>query len=521
MRRRRLERAREDLANPLYSHLSISDVCFRWGFNDAAHFSRSFRDQFGLSPRDHRQAIRDAPPEDTRPARNRGRPKDTPGTPTERVPARHADMPAPTPAAPPAQPPAATHHLPATAETVHWGYFNRDQPPALTVASGDTVMIEAVTQHAYDDYDRMIMGDPALERMFHWTPDRKTIDRRGAGPMDASVYGRGAGEGFGVHILTGPVAVAGARPGDVIEIEIIDIMPRPSANPAFQGRCFGSNAAAWWGYHYKEHITEPREREVVTIYEFDLGRTRPCACAVYNFRWTTQTDPFGVAHPTIDYPGIPIDRSTIEENHGVLAGIRVPVRPHFGVMGLAPREPGFVDSVPPAYFGGNLDNWRIGKGARVYLPVSVPGGLLSIGDPHASQGDSELCGTAIECSLTGVFRLTLHRRADHAGQVFADLSYPLIETATEWILMGFSLPNYLAELGDKAQSEIYKKSSLDLAMKDAFRKMRRFLMTVKNLSEDEAVSLMSVAVDFGVSQVVDGNWGVHAILRKELFDPTE
>jgi acetamidase/formamidase len=82
---------------------------------------------------------------------------------------------------------------------------------------------------------------------------------------------------------------------------------------------------------------------------------------------------------------------------------------------------------------------------------------------------------------------------------------------------GFSFPNYLAELGPKAQSEIYGKSSIDLAMRDSFRKMRHFLMTTQGLSEDEAVSLMSIAVDFGVTQVVDGNWGVHAIIKKSLF----
>ena len=82
---------------------------------------------------------------------------------------------------------------------------------------------------------------------------------------------------------------------------------------------------------------------------------------------------------------------------------------------------------------------------------------------------------------------------------------------------GFSFNNYLAELGDKAQSEIFAKSSLDLAMRDAFRKMRHLLMTAKSLSEDEAISLMSVAVDFGVTQVADGNWGIHGILKKALF----
>jgi acetamidase/formamidase len=98
-----------------------------------------------------------------------------------------------------------------------------------------------------------------------------------------------------------------------------------------------------------------------------------------------------------------------------------------------------------------------------------------------------------------------------------DLDYPLIETDSEWVIVGFSHPDYLKELGEDAQSEIYKKSSIDAAMRDAFRKARRFLMTTKGLSEDEAISLLSVGVDFGISQVANGNWGVHAVIRKAMF----
>ena len=255
----------------------------------------------------------------------------------------------------------------------------------------------------------------------------------------------------------------------------------------------------------------------MTIYELDATGERNWARALYNFRWPTVIDPFGVAHPTIDYPGLPVDHTKTTRNWKVLEGVRIPIRPHFGVMGLAPKEADVVNSVPPSYTGGNIDNWRIGKGATMYYPVAVPGALLSVGDPHASQGDSELCGTAIECSLTGTFQVILHKAADLAGTTLQAVDFPMIETADEWVLQGFSHANYLAELGANAQSEIFTKSSVDLAMRDAFRKMRRFLMTAKNLTEDEAISLMSIAVDFGVTQVVDGNWGVHAIVRKSIF----
>src|SRR5690606_16259321 len=123
--------------------------------------------------------------------------------------------------------------------------------------------------------------------------------RRGAGPMDHPL---GAGGGLGVHVLTGPIAVRGAEPGDVLEIRILDVVPRPSANPAYQGRAFGINAAAWWGFHYGDCIEEPKKREVLTLYEVDASGERNWARAVYNFRWTPQTDPFGVTHSIIDYP---------------------------------------------------------------------------------------------------------------------------------------------------------------------------------------------------------------------------
>ena len=409
------------------------------------------------------------------------------------------------------------HLLPATPETVHWGFLSRSLKPALSVASGDFVTIETLTHHAYDDHARMIQGDPGAESVFRWTKYEKAVDRRGAGPLDASIHGRGAGEGFGVHICTGPIFVRDAEPGDVLEVRILDVRPRPCCNPAFSGRAFGSNAAAWWGFQYNDLLTAPRPREVITIYELDATGEDRWARAVYNYRWVPQADPFGVTHRIIDYPGVPVDHALVEENHQVLKGVRIPVRPHFGVMAVAPKEAELVDTVPPGYFGGNVDNWRIGKGAVMYYPVGVPGALFSVGDPHVSQGDSELCGTAIECSLTGTFQLVLHKRQTVAGTPLAGLDYPLLETADAWVVHGFSFANYLADLGDQAQSEIYGKSSLDGAMRDAFRKMRRFLMTAKGLSEDEAISLMSVGVDFGVTQVVDANWGIHAILKKSIF----
>jgi acetamidase/formamidase len=406
------------------------------------------------------------------------------------------------------------YHLPVSPQTVHWGYFSKAVAPALTLKSGDVATIETLTHHANDDYERMIEDDPGAMSVFAWTREHKAVSRRGAGPTTGFV--RGSGEGLGVHLLTGPVAIEGAEPGDILEVRVLDVRPRPACKACYAGRCFGSNASANWGFHYSDLIEEPKPREVVTIYELDT-QGDPFAKAVYNYVWTPQTDPDGIVHAQIDYPGVRVDHGTVTRRFDVLKGVKVPARLHFGTMGLAPAEADFVSSIPPGHTGGNIDDWRIGKGARMFYPVAVPGAFFSVGDPHAAQGDSELGGTAIETSLTGDFEFVLHKKADLAGTTLEGLAHPLLETDEAWSVYGFTYPNYLTALGPEAQTEIANRSSLDLAMRDAFRKLRRFLMTTQKLSEDEAISLMSVGADFGVTQVVDATWGVHGTIRKSMF----
>ena len=111
----------------------------------------------------------------------------------------------------------------------------------------------------------------------------------------------------------------------------------------------------------------------------------------------------------------------------------------------------------------------------------------------------------------------LHKKQQSAKPFLGGLTYPLLETPDEWILHSFSYGNYLRELGRYAPSEIYKKSSVDLAQRNTFRATRKFLMEHYRLGEDEAVALISLGVDFGITQVADGNWGVHAIVRKKMF----
>jgi len=405
--------------------------------------------------------------------------------------------------------------LPVSSSTVHWGYFSKRVEPRLTLKSGDRATIETLTHHANDDHERMIAGDPGAQSVFEWTREHKAVSRRGAGPAEGP-FRLGAGEGVGVHLLTGPVAIEGAEAGDVLEVRILDVRPRPSCSACHAGKCFGSNVAASWGFQYHDLIEEPKPREVVTIFELDTSG-EPYARAVYNYVWTPQTDPDGIVHATIDYPGVQVDHRLVTKRENILPDIRVPARLHFGTMGVAPAEADYVSSIPPSYTGGNIDDWRIGRGATMYYPVAVEGALFSVGDPHAAQGDSELGGTAIETSLTGDFEFILHKKADLEGTLLEGLTHPLLETDQQWSVYGFTFPNYLAALGTNAQVEVAQHASLDRAMRDAFRKLRRFLMTVHGLSEDEAIALMSVAADFGVTQVVDANWGVHGSIRKDVF----
>ncbi len=509
VRRQRLERARADLADPNHARESVAAIAGRWGFRDQAHFSRAFSAAFGKAPRQMRQGGDD--PGDAHAFR---------GKPRAAVRAKPLPRAKPVSAAPscsaPSEATACDHHLPANAATVHWGYLSRALPPVLWVDPGANITVETLTQHAGDDWARLVAGDAGAESVFAWRADGKAVDRRGAGPMNASVFGRGAGEGFGVHVCTGPIHVRGAEPGDVLEIELLDIRPRPCANPAFKGKAFASNASAWWGFQYRDLLDAPARRETVTIYEIDLADPS-AARALYSYVWTPQTDPFGVRHETIDYPGVPVDPATIERCEAPLAGIRIPARPHFGFVAVAPREAGIVDSIPPGYFGGNIDNRRAGKGARIYLPVAVAGALLSIGDGHFAQGDGEINGTGLECSLTGDIRIRLHKAGKGCPPWLRGLGTPLIESEGQWVIQAFSYQNYLRELGRDAQSQVYARSTVDLALRNAFRQTRRFLMDVYGLAEDEALSLMSLAVDFGITQVADGNLGVHATIDKAVF----
>jgi len=338
--------------------------------------------------------------------------------------------------------PGALHQLMATPTTVHWGYFDAALAPVLRLKSGDLVQAEAITHHAGDAPE--LMMDEGVTAIFTGIPE--------------------ADRNPGVHIMTGPIFVEDARPGDMLEVRYLAMTPRCN---------YGSNLAANWGYLYKEF----GEKERVTIYALDPNAGQAAALYAY------------------DFPGKYLVPGTIThcpacDRQPALAGVRVPARPHLGTAGVAIDVAGRVSTIPPGKHGGNIDNWRIGAGATMYYPVQVAGALFSIGDPHVSQGDGEISGTAIEASLNVLMQITVRRDFSFPG--------PLLETPKHWIAHGFD-------------------EDLNVATRNAALDMLGLLTEHAGLSRDDAYSLMSVAADFAVTQVVDGRQGAHVRIRRSLF----
>ena len=312
------------------------------------------------------------------------------------------------------------HHLPATPQTVVWGYYDAAAPPVLRIKSGEAVEFETLITNSPQRLEQA--GVPAAE------VQQSLRD----------IYEKVTNKGPGGHILTGPVYVEGAEPGDVLEIRIEQI--RLAIPYAYNG--------------------------------FGPGR--------------------GFLPEDFDHPKIKIIR--LNEKRGVAEfapGIEVPLRPFFGSMGVAPPpERGRLNSAPPDIQGGNMDNKELVAGTTLYLPVWAPGALFVIGDGHAAQGNGEVDITAIETSLVGRLRFIV-RKDLHS-------KYPRAETPTHYISMGFN-------------------DDLTLATKKAVREMIDFLVREKGLSRDDAYMLTSVAADVDITELVDGNKGVHVLMPKRVF----
>jgi acetamidase/formamidase len=315
-----------------------------------------------------------------------------------------------------------THNLRAAPDTVRIGVFDAEFPSIMTIESGDTVEVQCVS-------GREELMPPAGSSMV--VPPELTA-------ILAANPGTRAG-----HIVTGPIAIAGAMPGDMLEIRIEKIV-----------------AGANWGYNMIRPL-------VGTLPE--------------DFHETTMMH-------------IPVDQEKLVCT--LPWGTELKMAPFFGVMGVAPPPAfGRIMSKEPRIHGGNLDNKEMIAGSTLYLPVWVPGANFSVGDGHGVQGDGEVCVTALEMCLTGTFTFVLHK-GDGPNRPL--LRMPRAETASHFISMGLN-------------------EDLDQAMKQALREMIAFICSRTNLSREQAYAFCSLAVDFHVTQTVNGEKGVHGMLPKGLL----
>ncbi|MEM9148282.1 MAG: acetamidase/formamidase family protein [Pseudomonadota bacterium] len=305
-----------------------------------------------------------------------------------------------------------------TPENLTFGFFDANRGPVASIASGEEVV-------------------------FHCLPaaTRSALPPDGVGVLPAHLAALDHHEplkGATAHMISGPVFVEGAEPGDVLQVDILEAVP-----------------AQAWGY----------------------AAILPLLGAL--------PDDF----PDPELIHIPID---IARNVCRLPwGLELPLDPFFGIMAVAPPKVwGRVGAAEPRAFGGNMDNKELKPGTTLFLPVFQTGALFMAGDGHGCQGDGEVCLTGLETAMTGRFRLTA--RKDMA------LSTPFAENASHLISMGFH-------------------ENLDEAMRRALRQMIRVVAERTGLSHGKAYMLLSLAGDLRITQVVDGEKGVHMMLDKTLL----
>lgn len=311
------------------------------------------------------------------------------------------------------------HRLPATPQTVAYGFYWAEAKPALRIKSGDIIDVETLLTS---------------------TPNRLEAAGVPSGEIQQSlrdIVEQVTDRGPGGHILTGPVFVEGADSGDVLEVKILSV-----------------DLAISYGYNGCSGFAR------------DLcDRSQPTTRIIH------------------------LDKQRMVGLFG--DGIEVPLNPFFGSMGVAPPPSrGRVSSNPPDIHAGNLDNKELIAGTSLYIPVHVRGALFEVGDGHAAQGDGEVDQTAIETSLSGRLQLTVRKDMK--------LEWPRGETPTHWITMGMD-------------------TSLTRSTRIAVEQMVKLLMEKRGLTQTAAYQLASIAADLRITQLVDGNVGVHMMVAKSLL----
>lgn len=354
------------------------------------------------------------------------------------------------------------YYVPSTLQTISWGYLpNRDAKPVLSVPSGSTVTFDTVSHEG-------LLEDQGRDAEKYFQSKGVTADY----VLDEAkkITGSDLAHDFhkdGPHIVTGPLEIRGAMPGDILKVEVIKIEPRVPygviSNRHGKGTLVG------------EFPKTPQQKNASTAHPERFGNV-----SVFT----------------------PIEKNANGNYEGVIKtesgpSIRFPLNPFMGLMGVASNTSEPVHSVPPAKHGGNMDINDLGDGSTVYYPVQVPGALFYTGDSHFAQGDGEVALTALEASARATFKFTLLKAGKDKipGQ---SMSQPLGENAEFWMTPGLD-------------------EDLDEAMKKSTREAIGFLNREYGIDEALAYAYLSAATDFEVSQVVDKTKGIHAKIRKADF----
>ncbi|MCU1514731.1 MAG: Acetamidase [Microbacteriaceae bacterium] len=342
-------------------------------------------------------------------------------------------------------------YLPAEPGAVLWGRLPCEtDSPVLTIDPGTEVTIDTISHDGIlEDQGR----DPAAF-FARFGVDRESVLDDAVG-LAASDYARDY-KADGPHVITGPIRVTGAMPGDLLKITVLETLPRVPYGVVSNRHSKGALPGEY-----------PKHGDIVSIFAGVEG-------------------------------GIGGDHGTMPRTLGAEHSVRFPLNPFLGIMGVAVRGDERPHSVPPGPFGGNIDINLLTVGSTLYLPVQVAGALAYVGDPHFAQGDGEVALTAMEASLRATLKFDVLSQSD-ALDAFGAIAGPLVETSE------FLVPTGMDQ-------------DLDEAVKNCVRAALALLQARFGMDAEHAYAYLSAATDFNISQVVDIVKGVHARIRVSDFD---
>lgn len=383
------------------------------------------------------------------------------------------------------------HYLPSLPDQVRWGYVPAvGSDPVLRVRSGDTVTVDTVSHEGIlEDQGR----DPVAYFGSHGVPQRHVLADAIA---IAAEYDRTTRDFDldGPHVVTGPIHVYGAEPGDVLKIEMLSFLPRVP-----------------YGVVSSRHGKGALARQA--------DGSAPAGITLAEVMPPVATDGRATGIPT-EYGNVFAFTPVESGPHGPVGvlprqgrgSVRFPLTPFMGMTGVAfapstsLTDPN-LNSIPPTLGGGNIDISVLAEGSTFYLPVFAEGALFYTGDPHLAMGDGEVALTAMEGSLRATFRLTVCKPGSGDAPSVA-FHYPFGESPDVWVPVGLSDP-------DAAQNG--QINDLNIAMRRAVVNALDFLQNDLGMDRAVAYAYLSAAADFHVSQVVDRTTGVHATIRKADF----